>query len=327
MKYDVVVLTEPIAEGGMRLLRDEFREVRLASNLTETQLCETVSDAQAIVTRLTKVTRKMIESARHLKVVVRHGVGVDNIDLEAATEHGVQVVYTPEGLSVSVAEFTIGTILTLLKRIREADAAVRGGNWNARYTDLVGTELFGKTVGIVGLGRIGIEVAKRLRALAVELVYNDIVRQPEAETEVPVRFVPLDTLLKRSDIVCLHVPGTKETFHMIGKSELAMMKPGAVLVNMSRGMVVDEIALTEALSSGGLDGVALDVFENEPLPSDSPLVQFPNVLLSPHMSAHTKEALERTAVEVAVAVKTALAGKTMRYLANPEVLKLTNLRR
>jgi D-3-phosphoglycerate dehydrogenase len=132
LKYDVVVLTEPIAEGGMRLLRDEFREVRLASNLTETQLCETMSNAQAIVKRLTKVTRKMIESAQYLKVVVRHGVGVDNIDLEAATEHGIQVVYTPESLSVSVAEFTIGTILVLLKRIREADAAVRGGNWNAR---------------------------------------------------------------------------------------------------------------------------------------------------------------------------------------------------
>ena len=322
----MIVLTESIAEPGMRLLRTEFREVRLANSPDENQLCKIVFDAQAIITRLTKVSRKVIESASQLKVIVRHGVGFDNVDLEAATEHGVQVVYTPEGFTVSVAEFTVGMILASLRHIREADAAVRAGNWNARYADLVGIELFGKTVGIVGLGRIGIEVAKRLKPFGVQLIYYDLVRRLEAEAEIPIRFAPLETLLKDSDIVSLHVPGTKQTFHMIGKKELALMKPSAMLVNMARGMVVDTVSSVEALSSRRLYGAVLDVFEKEPLPLDSPLGRLPNVLLSPHMSGHTEEALERTSVYVADAVRMVLSGEKARYLANPEVLKHTHLK-
>jgi D-3-phosphoglycerate dehydrogenase len=327
LNYDVVVLTEPIAEEGMRLLRNEFREVRLARSADENQLCGIVSDAEAIVTRLTKITRRVVESAKRLKVIVRHGVGVDNIDLAAATEHGVQVVYTPEGLTVSVAEFTIGAILTLLRLVREADAAARSGNWNARYSELVGRELFGTTVGVVGLGRIGFEVAKRLKAFEVKLLYFDLVRRVEPESEISVRFTPFDMLLEESDIVCLHVPQTKETHHMLGNDEFARMKLGSVLVNMSRGAVVDETALVEALSSGRLSGAAIDVFEKEPLPLNSPLCKLRNVLLSPHMSAHTKEALSRTAIDVAEVLETVLSGKRARYLANPEVLNCPGPRR
>jgi D-3-phosphoglycerate dehydrogenase len=323
LKNDVIVLTEPIAEDGIRILRDEFREVKLVSGSDETQLCNGVSDASAIVTRLTQVTRRVIETAGQLKVIVRHGVGVDNIDLEAATERGVQVVYTPEGLTISVAEFTVGAILAMLKRMKEADTAVRDGNWNERYSELVGSELFGKMVGIIGLGRIGMEVARRLKAFEAILLYHDLVRRLDAETEIPIRFAPLDTLLMQSEIVCLHVPRTEETLHMIGKAEFALMKSGTVLVNMARGKVVDESALIEALSSRRLACAALDVFETEPLPLNNPLLKLPNILLSPHMSAHTKEALSRTAIEVAEAVKTVLSGREPRYLANPEVLKRT----
>jgi phosphoglycerate dehydrogenase-like enzyme len=230
-------------------------------------------------------------------------------------------VYTALGLTVSVAEFTIAAILALLKRIKEADSAVRTGNWSARYSELVGTELFSKTVGIVGLGRIGLEVAKRLKPFGVDLVYCDLVRNPEAEREIPITFTPLPTLLKQSDIVSLHVPSTNETFHLISENELVLMKQGALLVNMARGTVIDETALVEAISSGKLAGAALDVFEKEPFTVDNPLSRFPNVLLSPHMSSHTHEALDRTAIDAAEAVIAVLSGKQTRYLANPEVLK------
>lgn len=323
MKDVVVVLTEPIAETGMLLLRSVFREVRLASKTDETQLCRIVSDAQAIVTRLTRITRNVIESAGHLKVIVRHGAGVDNIDLEAATEHGVQVFCTPEGLTISVAEFTIGAILVLLKRIGAADAAVRSGNWDARYSELIGAELYGKTVGIIGLGRIGIEVARRLRPFGAEMLYYDLVRRFEIEKEIPVKFASLDNLLRASDVVSLHVPATKETFHMIGKQQLGIMKSGAVLLNMARGTVVDEVALFEALSTCRLAAAALDVFEKEPLPPDSPLARLPNVLLSPHMSGHTQEALDRMATDVAEVLKAVFSGNRAPHLANPEVLKKT----
>mgnify|MGYP001104371340 CR=1 FL=1 len=323
LKDIVVVLTEPIAEAGALLLRSAFREVRLAGDTDETELCRIVSDAQAIVTRITRITRKIIESAAHLKVIVRHGVGVDNIDLEAATEHGVQVFSTPEGLTVSVAEFTIGAILALLRRTSAADAAVRSGNWHARYSELVGEELYGKTVGIVGLGRIGTEVARRLRPFGVEMLYYDLVRRVKIEKEVPIGFVSLDNLLRTSDVVSLHVPATKETFHMIGKQQLEIMKSGAILLNLARGTVVDEEAVFQALSTRRLAGAALDVFEQEPLPPDSPLVRLPNVLLSPHMSGHTREALDRTAMDVAKVLKAVFSGKRAPYLANPEVLKKT----
>jgi len=318
---DVIVVADPIAEVGLRLLRRSFREVRLVGSLDEAQFTKTVSDAQAIVTRLTNISRNVIESAGQLRVIVRHGVGVDNIDVAAATERGVQVVFTPEGFTVSVAEFTVGAMLSLLRRNKAADSAARAGNWAGRDLELVGTELFGKTVGIVGLGRIGFEVAKRIKPFEAELLYYDLVRHSEAERKIGIDFTPFHTLLARSDIVTLHVPATSENYHMLGRKELTLMKPTASLINMARGSVVDEAALVDVLSSGRLAGAALDVFEREPLTKENPLVQLPNVLLSPHMSGHTEEALDRTAVEVAEAVVMVLSGKRVRYIANPEVLK------
>jgi D-3-phosphoglycerate dehydrogenase len=318
---DVIVVTDRIAEAGLRLLRASFKDVRLVGSLDEARLAKTVSDAQVIVARLTKISRNVIESAGRLKLIVRHGVGVDNIDVAAATERGVQVVFTPEGFSASVAEFTIAAMLSLLRRMKTADSAARAGNWTARDSELIGTELFGKTVGIVGLGRIGLEVAKRIKPFEVELLYYDLVRHLEAERKIGIDFTPFNTLLTRSDVVSLHVPATSENYHILGRKELALMKPTALLINMARGSVVDEAALVDVLSSGRLAGAALDVFEREPLTKENPLVQLPNVLLSPHMSGHTEEALDRTAVEVAEAVVMVLSGKRARYLANPEVLK------
>jgi len=305
-------------DSGQEILRKHFKQVKLVADPEE--LLEEVSDAHAIVTRLKAIDHELIESASLLKIIVRHGVGTDKIDIASATEHGVLVAYTPESLSTSVAEYTVGTIISLLRLIREADRSVRSGNWNARQHELIGTELSGKTIGIVGLGRIGSEVAKRLNSFETNLIYYDLVRQPQREKKLTIKYSSLNSLLKRSDIVCLHVPATADTMHMIGENELASMRPAALLINMSRGSVIEEKALVDALSTNRLRGAALDVFDPEPPLLTNPLLQLSNVLLSPHMSGHTKEALSRTSVEVADAVIAGLSGKRPRHLSNPEVL-------
>lgn len=315
-----ILLLEPIHEDGVRVIQ-QFADPKLAQNATEPAVLEELEDAKGIITRLAKVTSTMIDAAPELQVIARHGVGYDNIDVGHATKRGIPVVFAPEAISLAVAEYTVGMILALNRKMMSADAAARSGEWVKRYRELVGTDLRGKTVGLVGLGRIGGEVARHLHTFQANLTYYDVVPHPELERELCILRVPLDELLSGSDIITLHAPLTEQTRHMIGRREINLMKRTAILVNTSRGAVIDEEALIEAIQAQRIAGAGLDVYENEPLETTNSLVQLQNVLLSPHISGHTVEALRATAVQVAEEVRAVMSGQRPRYIANPEALK------
>lgn len=298
MSKPVVLLYEPIHEKALDLL-NRRAEVRVADSLDEDDLAQAVVDVDGIIIRANgRVSRRLMEAAPRLKVVGRHGVGVENIDRQAATDLGIVVVNTPEANAESVAEHCLGMMIVLAKRILQADKALRAGDWGARYR-LTGDELLGKTLGIVGLGRIGQRVAALCHtALAMPVLYYDVIDYPEVETELGARRVPLEELLEMADFVSAHVPLLPETRGLINESALRKMKPGAFLINASRGPVVDQAALVQALQEGWISGAGLDVFDPEPLPPDSPLLEMGNVVVSPHMAAHTEEALLRMAMVV-----------------------------
>ncbi|MEM2904671.1 MAG: hydroxyacid dehydrogenase [Candidatus Bathyarchaeia archaeon] len=316
-----ILVTESIDEAGIRLL-EEAGQVQLASSTSQEVLENESRDKDAIIIRaLGTVTEQLIVHAPRLKVVGRHGVGVDNVDVRAATRHGVVVVYTPEANAEAVADYTIGLVVAVARRIVEADRALRAeAGWKARY-ELIGSDVHGKTLGIIGLGRIGLRVARRARGFDMRLLAYDPYVTAAAASQVGAELVNLRTLLRKSDIVTIHVPLTEETRHLLGRSELNTMKPGAILVNASRGGVVDEDALIEALTSGRLGGAGLDVFEKEPVSSANPLLSMRNVVVSPHMAAHSKESLREMAVTVAGDVVRVLKGEKPKYPFNPEVFK------
>jgi D-3-phosphoglycerate dehydrogenase len=274
-------------------------EVRMATGLDEEQLLPLVKDVQGIIIRANgTVSRRLMQAAPNLKVVARHGVGVEAIDRQAAAELGIAVVNTPEANVESVAEQCLGMMIGLAKRMRQADQALRLGDWDARYR-LIGNELLGKTLGLVGFGRIGRRLAAMCRhGLSMRILYSDVVAYPEAERELEARRVELGELLAEADFVSLHTPLVPQTRGLIGEAELRMMKPSAFLINTSRGPVVDQAALERALAEGWIAGAGLDVYDPEPLPPDSALLQRDNLILSPHMAAHTDEALLRMAMVV-----------------------------
>lgn len=316
-----LLLLEPIDEDGIRVL-SEFADLKLAESPREPSILRELREVNGIVTRLAKVTSTMIDAAPQLRVIARHGVGYDNIDIARATERGIPVVFAPEAICLSVAEYAVGMILALTRKLTMADKAARSGHWDKRHRELVGTDLRGKTIGLVGLGRIGIQVARRLHPFQVNLLYYDVVPRPEEERALGMRLVSLNDLLRKSDIVSLHTPLTEETRGLIGRREIELMKRTAMLVNTSRGAVIDEPALIEALRQQKIAGAALDTYETEPLNTSNPLVQLQNVFLSPHMSGHTVEALRATAIQVAEEIRAVLSNERPRYIANPEVLKL-----
>ena len=305
-----VIVTEPINLKGVEYLREKGVEVvELPPGSQEEDLLDRVGDADGLITRGSiKVTRDMMERSTRLRVVGVHGIGCDHVDLKAAEELMKVVCNTPDALTVTVAEMAMALTLTAVRNVVAADKAVRAGQWNRKYGDLIGLELAGKTVGVVGLGRIGAATAKRLKAFDAEVVYWSRTRKPEAEEELGIRWMELDELLRRSDIISLHLPGTAETHHIIGERELGLMKAGVIIVNTARGRVIDEEALIRVLKSGKIRAAALDVFEKEPLPVDSPLRTMDNVILTPHLGASNLEGMQRMAVQVAEGVYKVLTG-------------------
>ena len=259
-----------------------------------------------------QVPRRVIEGSSHLRLITKYGVGVDNVDLAAATERGVLVANAPGANAISVAEMTLGTLLSLSRRLKEAEQTIRDGGW--RVT--VGHELYGRTLGIVGLGNIGKQVAVRARAFGMRVISNDIVAYPDFCREHEVEPVSLDELLGQSDVVTLHVPLTRLTRHLIGRAQLGRMKRGSLLIHTARGGVADEAALYESLAAGHLAGAALDVFEREPL-GESPLRSLPQVILTPHVAGITFEAARRIAKHTLANVEAFLAGHTPPHLVNP----------
>ncbi|MFA4719141.1 D-2-hydroxyacid dehydrogenase [Pyrococcus kukulkanii] len=302
-----VLVAAPLHERAIQILKDAGLEVIYEEYPDEEKLLELVKDIEAIIVRSKpKVTRRVIENAPKLKVIARAGVGLDNIDVEAAKEKGIEVVNAPGASSRSVAELAIGLIFAVARKIAYADRRMREGVWAKK--ECMGIELEGKTIGIIGFGRIGYQVAKIARALGMNILLYDPYPNEERAKEVGGKFVDLETLLKESDIVTLHVPLLDSTYHLINEERLKLMKKNAILINAARGAVVDTNALVKALQEGWIAGAGLDVYEEEPLPKDHPLTKLDNVVLTPHIGASTYEAQERAGVEVAEKVVKILKG-------------------
>jgi len=311
----VVLLYEPIHKDALAILEDKA-EIRWAESLSEDALLKQVADVEGIIIRANgRVSRRLMEAASKLKVVGRHGVGVEAIDLHAAHDLGIVVVNTPDASTESVAEHCLGLMIALAKHIVQADRAARLGQWHVRY-EYIGTELRGKTLGLIGFGRIGQRTATLCRlALEMPILYYDTVSYPDVEAELGAKQVSLEDLLSAADVVSVHVPLLPTTHRIIGEAEFRRMKPTAYFINTSRGPVVDQAALVRALQEGWIAGAGLDVFDPEPLPTDSPLLTLENVVITPHMASHTDEALLRMAlvVEDIIAV---LEGREPHYRVN-----------
>jgi D-3-phosphoglycerate dehydrogenase len=310
------LLYEAMHEAGTGVLR-QHGEVITAPALDEATLVAAVRDVDAIVIRANgRVTRTVIEAAPRLKVVGRHGVGLETIDVAAATERGIWVVYTPEANSESVAEHFVGMALMLSKRMLEADQALRAGQWKVR-NEYIGRELFGKTLGVVGFGRIGRMTARVCHhGFGMPVVYYDVVAAaPGVEAETKARRVSLEDLLRTADYVSLNLPLTPGTRHIVGREQIRMMKPTAYLLNLGRGPLWDEQAVLEALEQQRIAGAGTDVFEEEPTAKENPLFRHRRFVCTPHMAAHTDEAMRRMSL-VAEDVVAVLEGKEPRWAAN-----------
>lgn len=269
-----------------------------------------------IVRSRTKVTKEVLSCATRIKVIGRSGVGVDNIDLEEATARKIAVVNAPTASTVSVAELAIGHMISLLRHLPEADLSLRSGNWEkARFE---GHELFGKTLGLLGSGRIGAEVAKRAQAFGMKVIAHDPYLPPATADGLHVRLVAKDQLFRDADVLSIHAALTSETRGLVGAPQLAKMKRSAILVNCARGEIVEEVALAEALRAGTIAGAAIDVFAREP-PVGSPLLTAPNVVFTPHLGASTAEAQARAGAIVVEQVIRVLAGQKPEFLVNPKV--------
>ncbi|MEM0449085.1 MAG: phosphoglycerate dehydrogenase [Methanomassiliicoccales archaeon] len=297
-----VLVTDELSKEGLEILtKDSSLQVDVRPGIPHEELIRIISDYEALIIRSgTKVTREVIEAGKKLKVVGRAGVGVDNVDVEAATRRGVLVMNTPLGNIVSAAEHTMAMMLSLARKIVWADASLKSGKWER--SKFIGTELNGKTLGIVGVGRVGAEVAKRARSFQMKMVGYDPFLPAEAAVKLGVRLMPLEKVIEEADIITIHAPLTPSTKHMIGKEQFRLMKPHVLLINCARGGIVDEEALYEALKSKRIAGAALDVFENEP-PKGSKLLELDNIIVTPHLGASTKEAQEKVSLEMAECVK------------------------
>jgi len=311
-----VLVTDSIDKAGVELL-EEIAEVEVETGLPPEELKKRIRDADALMIRsATKVTADVIDAAKKLKVIGRAGVGVDNVDLKAATRKGILVVNAPESSSITVAEHAMGLILALARKIPPASSSLKDGKWEKKR--FMGVELRGKNLGVVGLGRIGSQVVIRAKGFGMNILGYDPYVSEDYARELGIELLELDELLKRSDMVSLHVPKTKDTENFIGEKELAKMKKGAYLINASRGGIIDEEALFKALESGRLGGAALDVFNKEP-PSESPLLKLENVIATPHLGASTEEAQRNAAVITAEEIRKVLLNKTPKNVVNMPV--------
>ena len=318
-----VIVADKISERGVQLLKEQPGWNVILT--TKDNLNAEMADADALIVRsATKVTAEFLDLAPKLRAVGRAGVGVDNIDLEAATRRGVLVMSTPGGNSVSVAEHTFALLLALARQVPRLDKAIHEGRWEK--STAAGTEVRGKTLGLIGLGRIGSEVAVRAEAFDMRVLAYDPFISEAAAREVSVELVPLDILLAESDFVSLHTALSPATQNLINSSTIAKMKKGARVINAARGELIDEAALADALKSGQLAGAAVDVFAEEP-PKNSPLIGLSNLIATPHVAGSTAEAQEEVGTQVAVQIKDYLADGIIRNAVNLPALSADQYRR
>ena len=312
-----VLIADQINEKGINELK-EVAEVIVQTDITNEELINSIKDFDAIVVRSrTKVTLEVIEAADKLKIIARAGVGVDNVDVKAATEKGIMVVNAPESTSITVAEHTMGIILSLARKISIADKSVKDGKWEKNR--FMGIELAEKTLGVVGMGRIGTHVATRCKAFGMEIIVSDPYLTETIASKLGVKIVSLEALLRNADVITIHVPLTDETKHFISRNEFNMMKENAFIVNCARGGIINEDDLYDALSEGRIGGAGLDVFEREP-PEGNPLLTLDNVVATPHIGASTREAQRDAAIIVAKEIKKVFKGESPKNVINMPVL-------
>ena len=320
-----ILIADPFSPEGIELLR-AIGDVEVKTGQAADALVASIENYDALVVRSeTKVTRAIIEAGVRLQVIGRAGVGVDNIDLEAATERGVIVVNAPQGNTIAAAEHTIALLMALARHIPQADASMRAGKWDRK--SYVGTEVRGKTLGVIGLGPIGSEVARRGVGLDMRVLGHDPYVAEERTRSLGAEPADFETLIAVADFISVHVPMTAATKGMISTEQFARMKDGVRLLNVARGGIIDEAALAAAVQSGKVAGAAVDVFTAEPIDPENPLLGDPRIITTPHLGASTAEAQERVAVDVAEQIVDVLAGRPARYAVNapmlaPETLKV-----
>lgn len=294
-----ILVADPLNPEAFDKLKDipDF-DITLKTGMDEAELIKTIPDYHAVVVRsATKVTKNVIEAASHLELIVRAGIGLDNIDCEAAQKKGIQVANTPAATTISVAEHTFGLMLAAVRNHGKANLSIKAHRWEKKL--FAGTELYEKTLGLIGMGRIGMEVARRALVFGMKVIGCDIM---EIESDLDMNQLCLDDVLSQADIISLHLPFTNKTKHMISDEEFKKMKDGVIFINASRGGIVDENALLKALESGKVRAAAVDVFEKEP-PDEFSLVDHPNVIATPHIGAAAKEGQKRAGMEVVKILK------------------------
>jgi D-3-phosphoglycerate dehydrogenase len=320
-----VLVADGLQAAGVDALRKHGLEVDVAGSLDEGALIARIADYEGLIVRsATRVTRAAIAAATRLEVIGRAGAGVDTIDVDAATQRGIVVMNTPGGNTTAVAEHTLALLLALARRVPLADATLKAGRWEK--SRLQGVELFGKALGILGLGRIGGEVARRALGFRMQVLAYDPYLTREAAERLGVESLELDELLTRSDFITIHTPLTGDTRHLIGAAELARMKPGVRLINCARGGIIDEAALAQALATGHVAGAAIDVFEQEPPPADHPLLRLEQVVATPHLGAATDEAQAAVALAIADQVADALVRGIVANAVNLPAMDAETLR-
>ena len=317
-----IFVADDVSDSGLEPLRAVGFEVEKRPGLASSELREALKDCEGLIVRSeTKVTADLLDAAKNLRVIGRAGVGVDNIDVPAATIHGVVVMNAPDGNTITTAEHTIAMLISLARSIPQASSSLKSGHWDRKR--FIGVELQGKTLGIVGLGRIGRVVASRARALGMLIVAYDPFIAPEQARDLEIELTPLDEVFSRADFLTVHTPLTSETRGLIDRDALSKMKPGARIINCARGGLVDEDALYDALASGAIAGAALDVFSQEPPPADHKLLQLDQVIVTPHLGASTKEAQEGVAFTVAEQMRDFLLTGALRGAVNVAAISMT----
>jgi D-3-phosphoglycerate dehydrogenase len=309
-----VLISDPITAAGIELFKGAGFEVEVKTDHTKEELLAKIKDYDALIVRSqTRVTADIIEAANNLKVIGRAGVGVDNVDVPAATKKGIIVLNAPDGNTISTAELTVAMLLAVARHIPQAHGSLKSGAWDRK--SFTGVELNGKTLGIVGMGRIGAEVAKRMQIMGMNVNAYDPFLTAERAEALGVNLVDLDTIITGSDFITVHTPLTADTKGLFGAKEFARMKKGVRLVNCARGGIYDEVALAEAIKAGQVAGAALDVYVNEP-PTNRDLIELPQVVVTPHLGASTREAQENVAIDVAVEVIKILKGESFKNAVN-----------
>ena len=308
-----VLIADPISDEGIDILRS-CAKVDVKTGLKPEEIISTIGDYEALVVRSqTQVSAEVIQAGRKLQVIARAGVGVDNIDIDEATRRGIVVVNAPTGNTISAAEHTITLMLALARHIPQANAVLKSGVW--RRSDFMGIEVRNKTLGIIGLGNVGSEVARRARGLEMKLIAYDPFISVDHASKLKVNLVSLKQLLKESDFITLHIPRTESTRGLIGAKELALVKPTAYIINCARGGLIDEEALAKAVKEGKLAGAAIDVFATEPI-TESVLFEDNNIIVTPHLGASTTEAQAAAARDIAVQIVDIFKGQPARYAVN-----------